>query len=253
MKSLKLYLVTCVVLAMSTASYLQAATPEESFRKSYPNVALDSFTPTAIPGLYEVVSSFRIGYYNPQTEYLLFGDLVTRDGRNLTDARTNEILAKKFEGFPLDKAIKIGSGPHRVIEITDPDCPYCRKASEYLATRKDVTRYVFFYALSIHPKAEPKVRYAFCAADRAQAAEEAMAGKLDEMKFTTCQTPEVDELMKLHREIGDRIWITQMGTPLFLIDGKVVRGANVPLMEQILGAKQSPGQGPDGKPERPPS
>jgi hypothetical protein len=58
------------------------------------------------------------------------------------------------------------------------------------------------------------------------------------MKFTTCQNPEVDEIMKIHRDIGNRVWITQIGTPLFLIDGKVVKGANIPLMEQILGAKQ---------------
>ena len=73
-----------------------------------------------------------------------------------------------------------------MIEITDPDCTYCRQASAYLSARNDVTRYVFFFPLPIHPNAEAKIRHIFCAADRARAYEEAMAGKLDDMKFKPC-------------------------------------------------------------------
>jgi hypothetical protein len=114
-----------------------------------------------------------------------------------------------------------------VIEITDPDCPFCRQASAFFSGRNDVTRHIFLYPLSsIHPNAEAKVRHIFCADDRARAYEEAMAGKLDDMKFTPCQNGEADNLLKAHKEIGDRVGVAGTGTPLFLIDGQEVKGIN---------------------------
>jgi protein-disulfide isomerase len=93
---------------------------------------------------------------------------------------------------------------------------------------------------SIHPNAEAKVHQIFCAKDRAKAYEEAMAGKLDDMKFTPspCDDAAVAELVKTHKEIGDRIGVAGAGTPLFLIDGQMVNGANIPLIEKILSAKK---------------
>ena len=48
-------------------------------------------------------------------------------------------------------------------------------------------------------------------------------------------TPQPPELVQAHKEIGARIGVT--GTPLFLIDGQVIRGADIPQMEKILGSK----------------
>jgi thiol:disulfide interchange protein DsbC len=218
-----------------TGGSLAAATPEETFRMNYPNIRLDSITPTAVTGLYEIVSEGRIAYYAPGPEYLITGSLITTEGKNLTEERAVEIMARNLKETPLEKALKIGAGPHTVIEITDPDCSYCRKASTFLSARNDVTRHVFFFPLSIHPNAEAKIRYIFCAADRALAYEEAMAGKLDDMKFKPCEDAAVAELIKAHKEIGARIGVT--GTPLFLIDGQVIEGADIPRMEKILGGK----------------
>ncbi len=230
----KAFLGLCTLAVLMTAASLRAATPEESLRKSFPNIRAESVTPTALPGVYEIVAGGRVAYYAPGLEYLIIGEIVTPDGKNLTQERAGEILGRKLREAPLEKALKIGSGPHRVIEFTDPDCSFCRQASAYLSGRKDLTRYVFFFPLtSIHPKAEAKVRQIFCAEDRARAYEEAMAGKLDDMKFKPCDDPAAAELARAHQEIGNRIGVT--GTPLFLIDGQVVNGANVPLMEKILG------------------
>ncbi len=88
----------------------------------------------------------------------------------------------------------------------------------------------------MHRNAEAKVRQIFCSDNRANAYEEAMAGKLDNMKFTPCKTAAVEELLKAHREIGNRVGVR--GTPLFLIDGQVVFGADIPKMEKILSGKK---------------
>jgi thiol:disulfide interchange protein DsbC len=229
----KAFLTLGILMAFMTGTSLWAATPEESFRKSFPNITPESITSTALAGVYEIVSGGRVAYYAPGPEYLIIGEIITREGKNLTQERGGEILGRKIKEAPLEKALKIGNGPHTVIEITDPDCTFCRQASTYLSGRKDVTRHIFFFPLSIHPKAEAKVRQIFCAEDRARAYEEAMAGKLDDMKFKPCDNPAAAELAKVHREIGNRIGVTS--TPFFLIDGQVVIGANIPLMEQILG------------------
>jgi len=235
----KVFLALCVLMVIVTAAPLQAATPEESFKKSFPQYPLDSITPTAVPGVYEIVVSGKIAYYAPGPEYLFVGVIITHDGKNLSQERSMDIQGKKFKDLPLDKALKIGKGPHQVIEITDPDCPFCRKAATFFAERTDVTRYIFFYPIpSLHPNAEAKVRQIFCAKDQAKAYEEAMAGKLDDMKFTPCTNAEADNLLKAHKEIGDRVGIAGTGTPLFLINGKVVNGANIPLIEKLLGDKK---------------
>jgi thiol:disulfide interchange protein DsbC len=226
-------------MVIMTGAPLQAATPEESFRKSFPEIPLESITPIDIPGLYEIIAGGKIAYYAPGPQYLIIGEIVTKEKKNLTQARNTELAGMKFKDLPLEKAVKIGSGPHTVIEITDPDCPFCRKASDYFATRNDVTRYVFFYPISaIHPKAEAKVSYILCAKDRPKAYEEAMTGKLDEMKFTPCDDAAAAELLKIHKEIGEKVGGANIGTPLFAIDGQVVNGANIPQIEKILGANK---------------
>ena len=224
-----------IILVVMTGTAFGAATPSESFRKNFPNIRLDSIAPTAITGLYEIVSEGRVLYYAPGPEYLVAGQLITKEMRNLTEERAEEIIGQKLKATPLEKALKIGSGPHTVIEITDPDCTFCRKASAFLSSRNDVTRHIFFYPLSIHPNAEAKVRQIFCATDRARAYEEAMAGKLDDMKFKPCEDAAVTALVQAHKEICTRIGVT--GTPLFLIDGQVIGGADIPRMEKILGGK----------------
>jgi thiol:disulfide interchange protein DsbC len=234
----KSFLALCILTVVAAAAPLQAATPEESLKKSFPDIPLESISPTAILGVYEIVAGGRVAYYAPGPEYLIIGEIVTKERKNLTQERNGEIMGQRMTSLPLEKAIKIGKGPHKVIEITDPDCPYCRTASKFFAGRNDVTRYVFLYALTIHPNAEAKIKYIFCAKDKAKAYEEAMSGKLDDMKFKACEDTAAADMVKLHKELGDKAGIPGLGTPMFVIDGKVVRGANMPEMEKLLGDKK---------------
>ena len=71
------FLTLCVLTVIMTGTPLQAAAPEESFRKSFPDIPLESITPTDIPGIYEVVAGGRIIYYAPGPEYLIAGEILT--------------------------------------------------------------------------------------------------------------------------------------------------------------------------------
>jgi thiol:disulfide interchange protein DsbC len=233
----KSFLALCALMVIMTAVPLLAATPEESFKKSFPRYQLDSIAPTAMPGIYEVIVRGKIAYYATGAEYLITGSIFTADGKNLTQERTLQMQKSKLAGLPLDKALKIGSGPNIVIEVTDPDCSFCRKAAAFFAKRNDVTRHIFFYS-NVSKDSDAKIREIFCAKDQAKAYEAAMAGKLDDMKFTPCKSEKADKLLKIHKEAGDKAGVMGMGTPLFLINGQPVLGADFPAIEKLLGGKK---------------
>ena len=94
----KAFLTLCVLTVIMTGAPLQAATPEESFRKSFPNIPLESITPTDIPGLYEIVTGGRIIYYAPGPEYLIIGEIVNREKKNLTQDTEQRIPGEEVQG-----------------------------------------------------------------------------------------------------------------------------------------------------------
>lgn len=132
----------------------------------------------------------------------------------------------------LDKAIRIGSGPTVVIEYTDPDCPFCRKGSEFFRSRRDVTRYVIFNPLQMHPQAKEKAQYVLSSPDRAKAYEEVMAGKLDGKKPGAI-TREGIKLLEEHMAMAKGANVTS--TPTFVIYGRIITGFNRQKLEAALG------------------
>lgn len=225
-----------VVLILFVLIFLPASavseTIEENFKKAFPNIPVESIAPTEIKGVYEVVSQNQIGYFAPEPGYLILGEIIDKSGTNITVKRRNERIASKAKDLPLDKALKIGSGKNTILEFTDPDCPYCRKASSFLSQKTDVTRYVFFLPLPMHKDAENKIKYIFCSNDKAKAYEEAMQGKLDNQKYEICKKQEIDDLVRIHKEASKKMGINS--TPFFIVNGKPISGANTPEIDKAL-------------------
>jgi thiol:disulfide interchange protein DsbC len=206
---------------------------DETFKKTFPRVPFDAIQPTDIKGIYEVRRGSELIYFIADPGYLFIGDIISKDGKSLTGQRKEQLAAEKAKDLPLDKAIKIGSGKNTIVEFTDPDCPYCRKASEFLEQKKDVTRYIFFFPLPMHPDAENKVKHIFCAEDKAKAYEDAMKGKFDDQKYEKCEKPDAVALLNLHKEVAGKMGIN--GTPFFIVNGKkAVTGANTQEIEAAL-------------------
>jgi len=228
-----IFIVTGVFFSMALAQ-----TPEESMKKTFPNIKYDSIQPSNIKGLYEVIVGGEILYFSPEAESIIAGEIITKDGRYITREKQQELQTKaisaKMKDIPLDKAVTIGKGKHVIIEVTDPDCPFCRKASGFLLKQTDVTRHVFFYPLPMHPQAKDKALYILCAKDKAKAYEEAMTGKLDDMTFKSCNDDvQAQEILKAHNELAEKLEIR--GTPFFFVDGKhAIFGADIPQLEQLL-------------------
>lgn len=240
MKKYSAFMTAAVVCLVVFNSVAFAVTPQESLKKNFPKIAVDSVTPSNIPGLYEVIAGRQIFYYAPDAECIVGGPIVMKGGRNLTEERLQALeqkrlsaMAQNLKELPLDKALKIGSGKNTVIEITNPDCSHCRRAAQFFQGRTDVTKFIFFFPLAMYKDAEPKIRHILCAKDKAKAYQDVMAGKLDDMKFQVCNDSDVDALIKVHKEATIKLGVT--GTPLFFINGQPVMGANIPLIEKLLG------------------
>lgn len=228
-----LLIVTLPVVAVAGES---AVTPElcgeatrQALRQQLPELETKGIQPTPVPGLCAIVLDERLIYYFPASGHLLAGELFSPQGENLTRAAMSRMMSERLASIPLDQALKIGSGKHTVIEVTDPDCPYCRKGDEFLAQRSDVTRYIFFMPLPMHPDAPKKVAYILAAKDPELALREVMAGKYDRQPLPAF---EKNDRPARHAEIAAKLGVT--GTPNYWINGTHVSGADIETMKKLL-------------------
>lgn len=226
---------TIVCLSQCIAASLSKDEIIKKFKTSYPNVPVDSATASPVDGLTEVISGANIVYYYPDTDILIVGNMI-QNGKNLTNQRIMLLQNEKGKGIPIDKAITIGDGKHKVIEFTDPDCSFCRKAAEYFNKRTDVTKYIFFLPLKIHPQAEIKAKYVLDAQDKEKTYKEAMSGGLDQKDLSQYKFSErTNNLLAEHMSIAGKLGINS--TPTFWIDGQYIPGADIRMFNQLLGDK----------------
>lgn len=235
---MKKLLIAATLLLTLAATQLFAAplvsTPDAALKKAFPQIKIDSILESEIKGLYEVVTGKDIFYFYPEKDLLIVGEIRTLTGQNLTGEKKSALKAKaqekaleKLKDLPLDKAVKVGNGPKKVIEFTDPDCPYCRRASEALKGRTDITRYVFLTPMA-HPNAITKVHYVLSAKDQEKAYHEMMEGK--PVPAGTEYSKEVKAQAAEHLDLARTLGVD--GTPTFYINGQQVVGAD---MEKING------------------
>ena len=208
---------------------------EQDLKNTFPQFKFDGFRRTPITGIYEIDAGSQIFYFSPQG-YLFFGELYSKNGVNITAQRRSELMAARVKDLPLGDAIKIGSGKKTVIEFADPVCPFCRRAYEHLAKRKDITLYVFLFPLAqIHPQTVAMSRYILCSPDPAKAFGQAMKGELDGKNLKIPVGCGKENVLTEGIEAGKKVGV--MGTPAFFINGRFVSGANLPLIDKLLATK----------------
>jgi len=147
------------------------------------------------------------------------------------------VVAAAFEHadaatLDIGKSITIGSGPKTVFEFTDPDCPFCRKASKFFEGRSDVTRHIFFYPLPRHPRAKEKARFILSMPDKPKAYHDVMSGKMDSAP-PLASTPEGIKLQEEQLEIAKKNKVSS--TPTFMINGRIIEGFDQKKIEEALG------------------
>lgn len=201
--------------------------------KQFPKLKYQSIKRSDIDGLYEVITNDRIIYFYPKKGYLIVGDVVNKEGISLTRQRFGEEKYNLLTKEDLSRAIKVGNGKKLVIEVTDPDCPFCRKMHAYWSMRPDVTRYVFLKPLDMHPDAAKKSKYILSSTDPEKALFEVFCGNLDEKREILDKEHNDKGMFDAQKIVVDKLQVS--GTPAFWINGQFVSGANIPMIESIIG------------------
>jgi thiol:disulfide interchange protein DsbC len=221
-----------LLIAFPGCSSAGKVSPEQQFKKSYPQNTYESFDATSMKGVYEIYDGKHVYYYLAEGDVIFYGSIVTKEGINLTRDSHMKKVALKMASLPLEKALKVGKGKKIVVKFTDPNCPYCRRGFEFLDRMKnEVTTYVFFLPLSAD--SERKVRHILCARDRVSTYEEVFRGKFDHnAPLNLCDDQEVQSIMQTHRDLASQIGVR--ATPLFYIKGQIVDGFDPPVIEKLL-------------------
>lgn len=234
-KVLKILVVAMsLILSVSyaSASNNKAADVKAEIERLFPQMPIDSVEESNIKGLYEVVAGSQILYFHPDG-YLIFGEMWTKDGISITDLKRQEIMAKKTQELPLDKAVKIGNGKNIVIEISDPDCSFCRKTFDFFSKRTDVTRYIFFMPIQ-SPESKNKSKYIICSDNKKKAEEKVFTGKLDgkKIELSAACKQKASQLLEEHMRIIKELGVS--GTPTLWVNGRFIKGANIPAIRNAL-------------------
>jgi thiol:disulfide interchange protein DsbC len=174
----------------------------------------------------------QIYYVTKDGTYLIAaGNLITADKVNLTQKRHEEVTRVDVSKLPLKDAIAIkrGNGSKKLIMFTDVDCPFCRKAYDWLMSQTNYTLYIFFFPLDMHPKSPEKSVQVLCSKDQKTAIENAQSDK--EIGSQKCEAGE--EMLTRHKALAGEIGVD--GTPLFITDtGSRIPGLQTPALESYL-------------------
>ena len=218
-------LFAAAALAALVATVAQAQDTEQikaALNKKFPEAAVDTVRKVPYGNLYEVTSGGEIFYTDEKTSYLFLGSIVdTRTKENVTEARTRQLNAVKFEQLPLESAIKIkrGNGSRRVAIFEDPNCGYCKRFERDLLGISDITVYVFLFPI-LSPDSVEKSKAVWCSPDRGQAWLDMMTKNTTPAADTKCDTSAIDKSLAFGR--GKRV----TGTPTIVFeDGDRVPGA----------------------------
>jgi thiol:disulfide interchange protein DsbC len=214
-----------------------------ALRKKFPEAPVDSVRKVPYGNLYEVTAGSELFYTDDKTSFILIGSLVdTKSKENVTELRTRQLNAVKFENLPLDSAVKIvrGNGSRKVAIFADPNCGYCKRFERDLLGVSDITVYVFLYPI-LSPDSVEKSKAVWCSADKGQAWLDLMVKNTAPTSGTKCDTGAIDKSLAFGRE--KRI----QGTPTIIFeDGDRVPGA-MPIAQfekKLSGLKTSQADAP---------
>jgi len=196
----------------------------EQIRKALPTVPIVAIKTSPMAGLYELQVRNQILYSDSSGRYLMRGGHIldsTKNFKNLTQQRLEDINRVDWSTLPLDKAIVSGdkNAKQSIAVFTDPDCPYCKGLEKTLNDVKGVKVYTFLLPLTqLHPKAYAKSEGIWCSKDQHVTLQKVMLEGFVPDK-ATCKTP-LDDIAVVAKKLNIN------GTPaLIASDGRRMSGA----------------------------
>ncbi|QSR19709.1 DsbC family protein [Novosphingobium sp. KA1] len=201
-----------------------AAEAEKRLHQTFTNLAFEEFGPAPVHGtLYQALAGGKVIYFAPESEHLIFGAVYDRNGANLTALAQDAAARKRMHAIDPADALLIGpDGAPKVIEFTDPDCPYCQALERFWISRiaegQPVQRQVYFVS-GIHPDAAAKAEHILCSPDPEREFKAIYAGaRPAPLRKCKAGAERVARETEAIRKMGIS------GTPTLIVDGKLVSG-----------------------------
>jgi len=168
---------------------------------------LESVKKAPFADLFEVVvrspEGATIYYVDSRATVIIAGRVLdARTGRDLTEERQRKLNAVKWESLPLQWAITTvrGNGRRKIVVLSDPNCPYCKRLEQDLAKLEDITVHILPYPV-LGPDSVRLAKAVWCDSDRATAWNELMFRRIEPRGGTGCDTP-IERLQEYGRSIG---------------------------------------------------
>lgn len=183
-----------------------------------------------IPGFIEILFGSRIIYFHIESKLVFMGEFYTSEGESVTKRALSKLAADRYRSLTDKRALVINENPmgQKIVEITDPDCPYCRKAQSYFTDHDlGVERHVYF-DIRNHPAAKQKAIHILCAKDPASEFSAVYQNKVSDYQY--CKDGEAE--LNRHAEIIKSLGTS--GTPSFLIGDQLVSGFDKARIEQLI-------------------
>lgn len=221
-----------------TAATLKAsaAEAEKLLHQTFTNLSFEEFGPAPVHGtLYQALAGGKVIYFAPESEHLIFGAVYDRNGANLTALAQDAAARKRMHAIDPADALLIGpDGAPKVIEFTDPDCPYCQALERYWISRmaegQPVQRQVYFVS-GIHPDAAAKAEHILCSPDPEREFKAIYAGARP-APLRKCKAGA--ERVVREAEAVRKMGIS--GTPTLIVDGKLISGFQQGELQAFLDA-----------------
>lgn len=233
------FLISLILLLTATLSHagekISAAdikAVENYFQASFSKTMTSndiSVSESEIPGFVEVLVNDKIFYFHTQSQLIFAGEVYDKSGNSLTKATIEKHFRNKLQAIEKPALIlNAGKNLPKVIEFTDPDCPYCIRANS-LFEKYPAERHIYF-TTRIHPQAQKKVVHILCEKDKEKAMSDVYNNKIKEFKH--CE--EGQKLAELSEKSSNQMSVS--GTPTFYIEGNLIRGFN---QQQLVSFLQS--------------
>lgn len=204
---------------------------KEQLQASFSAIRVNDFKPGPIDGSYEINMGNGIVYYFPKNEMLVFGEIFNKDGESLTRKSFVNFFKEKMKRLPIKSGVVVGDpNGKEVIEITDPDCPYCQRYEKFIETlslQKPIKRIIFFET-RMHPNAKAKVIHVLCSEDKLKALQDMFNGVSVELK--TCDHAE--NQLKEQQQVIHGLGIS--ATPTIIIDDRLIPGFKPEIISNYL-------------------
>jgi len=221
LKLLYVFLLLFIFIPAYAADELSVTEAKEKLKQTFNYLNVSKFSEGPLPGTYELITGNKVIYFHPENELLIFGEIYNKQGRSLTAESRNAHQQEKLSDLDLNVALAVGNGEKKIIEFTDPDCPYCRKLDSYLSDKTNVTRLIYFsIPKQMHPKADAKAVHVFCSNNPQQALNDVFANSVEEEALLDCEVGRAQ--LTEHKRISDDFGVT--GTPTVVLDNSVVTG-----------------------------